>query len=71
MHDGSLPTLEAVIRFYDRGGAPHPGLDPLIAALQLDQDEVNALVVFLRSLTSTKLGEIVEDARSVAVGNGG
>ena len=26
MHDGSLPTLEEVIAFYDRGGRPNPNL---------------------------------------------
>lgn len=27
MHDGSEPTLESVIEFYDKGGVPNPNLD--------------------------------------------
>ncbi|TFH26492.1 MAG: photosynthetic protein synthase I, partial [Myxococcales bacterium] len=30
MHDGSLRTLEDVIAYYNRGGVPHKGLDPLL-----------------------------------------
>ena len=30
MHDGSLATLEAVVRFYAAGGVPHEGLDPRV-----------------------------------------
>jgi cytochrome c peroxidase len=69
MHDGSLRTLEDVVRFYDRGGLPHPGLDPLIRPLDLTDDEVSALVAFLHSLTSPDLDVLTEDARSVPVGN--
>ncbi|HIF10177.1 MAG TPA: photosynthetic protein synthase I, partial [Sneathiellales bacterium] len=35
MHDGSLRTLEEVVRFYDQGGHPNPGLDPLVQTLKL------------------------------------
>ncbi len=69
MHDGSLLTLEEVVRFYNRGGIPHDGLDPLIVPLDLSEDDIAALVDFLRGLTSPGLGALVEDARSVAVGN--
>lgn len=51
MHDGSLPTLEAVVEYYDRGGAGAPGQSPLIAPLQLSAAERAALVAFLRSLS--------------------
>ena len=30
MHDGSLPTLRAVIDYYDRGGGPRPGKSPFL-----------------------------------------
>jgi cytochrome c peroxidase len=53
MHDGSKRSLEDVIDFYDAGGQPNPGLDPLIRPLRLTADERRALVAFLRSLTST------------------
>jgi len=68
MHDGSLRTLEDVVRFYDRGGVPHDGLDPRIRPLGLSDAEVAALVAFLESLTSPHIAELVADARSVAVG---
>jgi cytochrome c peroxidase len=71
MHDGSLRTLEEVVRFYDRGGIPHQGLDPMIAPLGLTEEEVAALVAFLESLTSPGVAELQADARSVAVGNRG
>ena len=50
MHDGSEQSLEAVIRFYNRGGdAPTP--DPLVRKLDLTDVEVSDLVAFLGSLT--------------------
>ena len=51
MHDGSLPTLETVVEFYDRGGTPNPGLDAAIAPLQLSAADKKDLVAFLRALT--------------------
>ena len=69
MHDGSLRTLEEVVRFYNIGGFPHVGLDPLIEPLELGDQEIASLVAFLRSLTADNLSELIADARSVAVGN--
>lgn len=69
MHDGSMATLEAVVRFYDRGAIAHAGLDPLIHPLGLSDLEVAALVAFLESLTGDNVPELIADARSVAVGN--
>lgn len=71
MHDGSLPTLQAVVEFYDRGGAPHEGLDPLIRPLGLTGREIEDLVAFLESLTGDNVAELVRDARSVPVANPG
>ncbi len=68
MHDGSLQTLTDVVRFYDRGGVPHDGLDPLIEPLGLRDDEVAALVAFLESLTGEAIDDLIADARSVGVG---
>lgn len=56
MHDGSLPTLEAVIDFYNDGGKANPNLDPEIRPLKLSPAEKADLLEFLRSLT----GEIRE-----------
>jgi cytochrome c peroxidase len=50
MHDGSLPTLEEVIEYYDRGGNPNPGLDPEIRPLRLTVVEKQSLIAFLRAL---------------------
>jgi cytochrome c peroxidase len=56
MHDGSIATLEEVIDYYDRGGAPHPNLDPKMTRLGLTAAERADLVAFLRSLS----GSVVE-----------
>jgi cytochrome c peroxidase len=53
MHDGSLPTLEAVVSFYSDGGRPNPSLDPDIRPLRLTVDEKRDLVAFLTSLSGT------------------
>ncbi len=50
MHDGSVPTLEAVIEFYSRGGLKNPHLDPVIKPLNLSEEERRALVAFLKVL---------------------
>ncbi len=51
MHDGSLPTLEAVVEHYNSGGQPHPNKSTLIRPLALTAGEKADLLVFLRSLT--------------------
>jgi cytochrome c peroxidase len=51
MHDGIFATLSEVVDFYDRGGAPNPGLDPLLRPLKLTASEKQDLVEFLRSLS--------------------
>jgi cytochrome c peroxidase len=51
MHDGSLPTLEAVVAQYARGGRGGPNTDPLITPLALTPDEKADLLAFLRALT--------------------
>lgn len=51
MHDGSLPTLEAVIDHYDKGGTPNPHLDQKMLKLGLTADEKKALVKFMEALT--------------------
>jgi cytochrome c peroxidase len=51
MHDGSLPSLEAVVAHYDQGGKNHPHKSPLVRPLGLTPKERDDLVAFLRSLT--------------------
>jgi cytochrome c peroxidase len=50
MHDGSIRSLEAVIRYYAAGGAAHDGLSPLIAPFMVDDGDVADLVAFLEAL---------------------
>ena len=52
MHDGSIPTLAAVVDHYDRGYLQRASLSPEIRRLNLtDQDKAD-LVAFLKSLSS-------------------
>lgn len=64
MHDGSLPTLEAVVAFYNQGGGRVVGKSPLIAPLGLTPADEMALVAFLRSLDGSRIGELSNAARS-------
>ena len=50
MHDGSLPTLRAVVEHYNKGGIPNLHLDPKIKSLNLAEDEIDALVKFMEAL---------------------
>lgn len=52
MHDGSLPTLAAVIDHYDNGSEQRPSLDTQIHRLGLTAGEKTDLLAFLDSLTS-------------------
>ena len=51
MHDGSLPTLRAVIDFFDRGGGTGLGRDALLRPLGLSEQEKRDLEAFLHALT--------------------
>ena len=53
MHDGSLPTLEAVIDHYDDGFIRRSTLSDEIKPLGLTDAEKSDLVAFLKALTST------------------
>jgi cytochrome c peroxidase len=50
MHNGSVPTLQAVIDLYDRGGIDRPSRDAEIHPLGLSDDEKADLVAFLQTL---------------------
>jgi cytochrome c peroxidase len=51
MHDGSVPTLAAVIDLYDRGGIDRPSRAPEIHPLNLTADEKTDLLAFLTTLS--------------------
>jgi cytochrome c peroxidase len=53
MHDGSFPTLDEVIDFYDGAGFQNDHLDPEIHPLGLSASERSDLVGFLRSLNGS------------------
>jgi cytochrome c peroxidase len=54
MHDGSEPSLEEVVRFYNRGGKEKEsyGLALDIRPLNLEASQITDLVAFLEALTS-------------------
>jgi cytochrome c peroxidase len=63
MHDGSLASLDEVVRHYDRGGTGAPGQDRRIRPLNLSGGEIRDLVIFLHSLTGDNINELVRKAR--------
>jgi len=69
MHNGALGSLREVVEFYNRGGVPNEGLDPLIRPLNLTSAELDALVEFLKSLTGDNVETLVSDAFAAPVGD--
>lgn len=53
MHDGRFTTLEEVIEHYNSGGHFRENLDPLLHPLRLQDDEKEAIILFLHTLTDT------------------
>jgi len=53
MHDGSLPTLEAVVDHYDHGFIRRPSLAPQIQPLHLTARDREDLIAFMRTLSSS------------------
>ena len=68
MHDGSIATLEGVVAFYAEGGGGDPAQDPRTRSVPLTESDQEALVAFLRTLTSSHVDALVSDARSVTIG---
>jgi cytochrome c peroxidase len=54
MHDGSLKTLVDVVNYYNAGGFYSPNKSDLVKPMELTDEEKQALVAFLNSLTGTK-----------------
>lgn len=52
MHDGSIPTLEAVVDHYAEGGVARPSRSELVKPLRLASQEKADLVAFMKTLTS-------------------
>jgi cytochrome c peroxidase len=71
MHDGSLPDIASVLRFYNDGGIAHPGLDPRLRPLGLTPGQLQDLEHFLRALTGDNIRQLTEEARSTLIGDSG
>jgi cytochrome c peroxidase len=69
MHNGSLSTLEEVVRFYNQGGVANENLDSLIKPLNLNEAEISDLVEFLKSLTGSNVNKLVSDAYAAPIGD--
>ena len=69
MHDGSLSSLNDVIAFYMKGGIANDGLDARIRPFNLNKLEFRQLLLFLQSLTSPHIQELIEDARRTKIGD--
>ena len=52
MHDGSIATLREVVEHCAKGGNPNPTLDPKIQPLDLNDEEIDALVAMMEALDS-------------------
>jgi len=68
-HDGSFENLKEVVLFYNKGGVSNVTLDPLIKPLNLSDQEVNYLVLFLQSLTGSNVNEIILDSFAAPIGD--
>ena len=63
MHNGSLRTLLDVVRFYNQGGQKNPNLHTKMRSLELNEQEINQLVEFLRALTSDDVLRQVQSSK--------
>ena len=69
MHDGSIPTLEAVIAFYNQGGGGDPEQDARIRPLGLTAGEQASLIAFLESLRAPNIDFLAQQARDGGIGD--
>jgi cytochrome c peroxidase len=51
MHDGSLKTLDDVLKHYELGGIERPSRSPLMMPIKLSGDERRDLITFMETLT--------------------
>jgi len=56
-HDGSAATLKEAVRYMASGGKPDPNKTPLMQPTGLTEDELDKIVAFLNTLTSTERWE--------------
>jgi cytochrome c peroxidase len=53
-HDGSAATLKEAVRYMASGGKPDPNKSPVLQPRGLSETEIDQVVAFLTSLTSTE-----------------
>jgi cytochrome c peroxidase len=51
MHDGSMESLEEVMKHYNEGGKAHSAKDKRIRALKLSNEQVMDIIAFMKTLT--------------------
>ena len=69
MHDGSLSDLTKVVEFYNQGGVENETQSPLINPLNLNKNEINELVEFLKTLTGDNVPAIISDSFATPIGD--
>jgi len=69
MHNGSLRSLEEVVRYYNNGGSADPSKDPKVHPLGLTENEIRDLVAFLESLNGDNLESLIAEAREAKDAN--
>lgn len=57
-HDGSAATLKEAVRYMAGGGKPDPNKSPVLRDTQLSEAEIDKIVAFLGSLTSTETWQV-------------
>jgi cytochrome c peroxidase len=61
MHDGSIASLEEVVKIYAKGGAGHPNQDKRIKPFKLSDVELNYLIQFFETLTDLSTVKSLEN----------
>ena len=69
MHNGEFATIKQVVEFYNQGGVANENLDVLIKPLNLSENEIDAVVEFLNTLTGDNINLLVSDAFAAPVGD--
>ena len=54
MHDGRFVTLDEVLEHYNSGGHPAINVDQNIRPLNLNQEQLDALLAFMKTLSDTE-----------------
>ncbi len=69
MHNGSIPTLQDVLKFYNQGGVANDNLAVEIKPLGLTDTEIAEIVAFLNSLTGSNVKELIADGFAAPIGD--